>query len=526
MVDSPVNALNSRPVILCILDGWGDRADADNNAVAIAETPNWDRFSTCYPKAQLKSSALDVGLPAGQMGNSEVGHMNLGAGRIVTQDLPRINAAIEDGSLAAKPELADFIDTLKKSGGVCHLMGLLSPGGVHSHQDHMVELARIVSGYGVSVCLHAFLDGRDTPPKKGRDYLAKFLKDTSGLEGFAVGVVSGRYWAMDRDKRWERIEKAHRAIVTADGMRAHDPLEAIAASYDGDRGDEFVEPTVIGDFTGMADGDGLLMANFRADRTREILAALAHPNFDGFARTVQPAFAARLGMVEYSKDLNALFPALFPAETLSGILGQVVSEAGAKQLRIAETEKYAHVTFFLNGGREEIFDGEERILVPSPKVATYDLQPEMSAQKVTDKLVAAIESSSFDLIVVNYANGDMVGHTGFLQAAVKAAATIDKCLGRLEAAVRKAGGVMLVTADHGNCEEMIDSDTGEPHTQHTLNLVPAFLVNAPAGVRALNNGRLSDVAPTLLDLMGLTQPVEMTGSSLINFGGAETAAAE
>lgn len=520
------NGARPRPTILCILDGWGERSQTDNNAVALGNTPNWDRFVIDYPKARLKSCALDVGLPEGQMGNSEVGHMNLGAGRIVMQDLPRIDAAVADGSLAEKPELTAFIDSMRQSGGTCHLLGLLSPGGVHSHQDHMAELARIITGSGVPVRLHAFLDGRDTPPRKGRDYLERFLVDTEELDGFAVGTVSGRYYAMDRDQRWERVEQAYRTLVQGKGGAGDEALAAISASYADDKGDEFMLPSAIGDFAGMVDGDGLLMANFRADRAREILMAMVDPAFDGFDREKPIDFAARLGMVPYSTELDAWFPALFPAEALSGILGQVVAEAGGKQLRIAETEKYAHVTFFLNGGREEVFAGEERILIPSPKVATYDLQPEMSAPEVTDKLVDAIEAGSFDLIVVNFANGDMVGHTGILEAAVKAAETIDASLGRLEAAVKAQGGVMLVTADHGNCEEMIDADTGEPHTQHTLNLVPAVLVNAPATVQGLRDGRLSDVAPTLLQLMGLLQPAEMSGTSLLDLGGFETAAAE
>lgn len=515
-----------RPVVLCILDGWGERAETANNAVALAATPNWDRFQTAYPKARLKSSALDVGLPEGQMGNSEVGHMNLGAGRVVMQDLPRIDAALADGSLAANAELKGFIAGLKQSGGVCHLLGLLSPGGVHSHQDHMAALARIVTEAGVPVRLHAFLDGRDTPPSKGRDYMAAFLDAVEGLTDFTVATVSGRYYALDRDKRWERVELAWRALAMGEGETGADPLGAIDASYAADLTDEFMRPCVIDGYAGINDGDGVLMANFRADRAREILAALADPAFDGFERPRRPELAQRLGMVEYSTELNALFRAMFPSETLSGILGEVVAAAGRKQLRIAETEKYAHVTFFLNGGREAVFEGEERILVPSPKVATYDLQPEMSAREVTDKLVAAIRSGTFDLIVVNFANGDMVGHTGILDAAIKAAETLDQSLGRLEAVLREVGGVMLVTADHGNCEEMLDVASGEPHTQHTLNLVPAVLVNAPDGIKRLNDGRLSDVAPTLLQLLGLRPPTEMTGTSLLRTDGVASAAAE
>jgi len=518
MSDSPKTS-PPKPVVLCILDGWGERQAADNNAVAIGQTPNWDRYMETAPRARLKSCALDVGLPAGQMGNSEVGHMNLGAGRVVMQDLPRIDAALEDGSLETHPALAQFAEKLLETGGTCHLMGLMSPGGVHSHQDHMAALTRIMDQLGVPVRLHAFLDGRDTPPKSGRDYLASFLDDVADLSDFAVGVVSGRYYAMDRDKRWERVAKAYDALVTGLGETADDPVGAIAASYAGEVTDEFMLPTVIGGYAGMADGDGLLMANFRADRAREILAALADPDFDGFQRPAVRDFAARLGMVEYSKELNAFFEVMFEPLSLSGILGEIVADAGLRQLRIAETEKYAHVTFFLNGGREAEFAGEDRILVPSPKVATYDLQPEMSAPEVTDKLVAAIGSGNYDLIVVNYANGDMVGHTGILEAAVKAAETVDASLARLEDAVRAAGGVLMVTADHGNCEEMVDAETGEPHTQHTLNDVPVILLNAPDGVAGLNDGRLSDVAPTLLSLMGLPKPDEMTGRSLIEPGG-------
>ena len=513
-----------RPVVLCILDGWGDRGAADDNAIHLGKTPTWDRLVADMPHARLDASAQEVGLPQGQMGNSEVGHMNLGAGRIVMQDLPKIDAAVEDGSLAANPNLTTFINDLKASGGTCHLLGLLSPGGVHSHQDHMAALVKAVTAAGVSVVLHAFLDGRDTPPQGAKGYMARFLGDVEEAEGFSVGTVTGRYWAMDRDKRWDRVSKAYAALVSGKTEEtSDDPVKAIEASYANEKTDEFMEPCRIGDFAGMTDGDGILCANFRADRAREILTALVDPGFAEFDRVKTVNFAARLGMVEYSTELNAYLPAMFPAEQLSGILGQIASEAGLKQLRIAETEKYAHVTFFLNGGREEVFEGEERILVPSPKVATYDLQPEMSAPEVTDELVRVVADGSFDLIVVNYANGDMVGHTGVLEAAIKAAETIDASLARLEAAVTDAGGVMLVTADHGNCEQMADAKSKGPHTAHTLNLVPAVLVNAPDWVNGLHDGRLADVAPTLLQLLGLEQPEEMTGRSLID-GDRDTAA--
>jgi len=503
-----------RPVLLCILDGWGYRPDPTDNAILMAKTPVWSRLLESSPHALLATSGLAVGLPDGQMGNSEVGHMNLGAGRVVMQDLPRIDQALADGTLAQNALLVSSIAAVKAAGGRFHLLGLLSPGGVHSHQDHLAGLARIISGSGVPVLIHAFLDGRDTPPSSGAGFMEKFLADIEGHD-VKIATVGGRYYAMDRDKRWERVTLAADAIRSGKAPQAEDALSAISASYQAGKTDEFVLPVVIGDYAGIRDGDGLMMGNFRADRAREILHVLADPGFTEIERPDLPAYSACLGMVDYSSALNPLFPALFPAEKLSDILGEVVSRAGLRQLRIAETEKYAHVTFFLNGGEEQIYPGEDRILVPSPKVATYDLQPEMSAPEVTDKLVTAIESGIYDLIVVNYANGDMVGHTGVLSAAIKAVETIDAALGRLEAAIRKMGGVMLVTADHGNCEMMTDPETGEPYTQHTIGVVPAVLVNAPAGINALSDGRLADVAPTLLSLIGLPQPEAMTGRSLL-----------
>jgi len=501
-----------RPVVLCILDGWGHRESCENNAICEAPKPNLDRLFKEMPHALVDASESEVGLPQGQMGNSEVGHMNLGAGRVVMQDLPRIDAAIADGSFAKLPALKDAIAALKKSGGTAHVMGLMSPGGVHSHQDQMATLAEVLAEAGLDVAVHAFLDGRDTPPRSAVDYLKAFQKKAPRAH---IATVSGRYYAMDRDKRWPRVEKAYRTLVQAEGERADDALTAVEQSYAAKTNDEFVLPTVIGDYAGMADGDGLFMANFRADRAREILTALLDPAFDGFKRQKRPAFACALGMVEYSTELNAFLTALFPPEDLSETLGEIVSQAGKRQLRIAETEKYAHVTFFFNGGREEVFEGEERILVPSPDVATYDLKPEMSAPEVTDKLVAAIEAGTFDLVVVNYANGDMVGHTGDLAAAIKAVACVDACIGRLEKAIEKVGGCILLTADHGNAEQMSDEKTGQAHTAHTMNKVPLLLINGPDRVAALRDGRLADIAPTLLDLMGLPQPKAMTGHSLV-----------
>ncbi len=507
-----MTATAQRPVLLCILDGWGDREATENNAIAQAKTGVWDRLTATCPRGQLDASEDHVGLPAGQMGNSEVGHMNLGAGRVVLQDLPRIDRAFADDAVGAIPAFQAFTAALKNSGGTAHILGLLSPGGVHSHQDHVAGMVRLLTGAGIPCVVHAILDGRDTPPSSAKDCMASFLEDCPGT---TVATVTGRYYAMDRDNRWDRVEKAYRAVAEGIGEPAHDPLAAIEASYANDVTDEFMLPAVVGGYQGMADGDGLLMANFRADRAREILHTLVDPNFDGFDRGETVDLAARLGMVEYSTALNAFLPALFPSVELANVLGQVLADAGKKQLRIAETEKYAHVTFFFNGGEETSFEGEERILVPSPKVATYDLQPEMSAVEVTDHLIEAIESDAFDFILVNFANTDMVGHTGNLAAAVKAVETVDACLGRLDRAVRAAGGVMLITADHGNAELMIDPATGQPHTAHTCNLVPLVLTGEKHDVAALENGKLADIAPTVLDLLGLQQPTEMTGKSLI-----------
>ncbi len=502
-----------KPVILCILDGWGHRPQTDHNAIEQADTPNWHAMMRDCPHALIDASELQVGLPEGQMGNSEVGHMNLGAGRVVMQDLPRIDLAVANGDLARSPLLHDFIGKLKQSGGTCHLMGLFSPGGVHSHQAHLIALAKIVSGADVPVALHAFLDGRDTPPSSGRQYVTEVAEAIAGLADVWFATIGGRYFAMDRDKRWERLALAYDAFFGEAPHAAPDAVAAVAAAYAREETDEFVKPTLIDGFAGIKDGDGLLMGNFRADRARQILTALLDPAFDGFKRKRIARFAATLGMVEYSSALARFMPSLFPPAELTDTLGEIASKAGLNQLRIAETEKYAHVTFFLNGGEERLFPGEERILVPSPKVATYDLKPEMSAYEVTDKLVAAIESDAFDLIVVNYANTDMVGHTGDLAAAIKAVEAVDRCLGRLRAAVKAKGGAMLITADHGNAEMMLDPVTGEPHTAHTLNRVPVIVVGA--GKRAVTDGRLADVAPTLLELMELPKPAAMTGHSLL-----------
>ncbi|MBB3262481.1 2,3-bisphosphoglycerate-independent phosphoglycerate mutase [Azospirillum sp. OGB3] len=513
-----------RPVVLCILDGWGYREEREDNAIAQGNTPNWDRLWSSEPRAFLEASEEEVGLPKGQMGNSEVGHMNLGAGRVVRQDLVMIDHAIVEGELERNAALTGLAKTLLASGGRCHILGLLSPGGVHSHQDHIAALAGVLAHEGVPVEIHAFTDGRDVPPQSAKDQMAEFMADVHALPGVTVATVSGRYYAMDRDKRWDRVAKAYATLVSAQGEKAADPIQAIEQSYAAGTHDEFILPTVIDGYTGMKDGDAILMANFRADRAREILAAFVDPAFDGFERASVPKLAAVVGMVEYSSTLAKLMTTIFPPKSLTKVLGEVVSEAGLTQLRIAETEKYPHVTFFFNGGEERVYPGEDRILVPSPKVATYDLQPEMSAAEVTDKVVAAVDSGKYDLVVINYANPDMVGHSGILSAAIKAVEAVDVSLGRLEAAVRAQGGVMLVTADHGNCELMKDPETNGPHTAHTLDKVPLVLVNGPAGVSAIRSGRLADIAPTLLDLMKLPQPAEMTGKSLIDRASARAAA--
>jgi 2,3-bisphosphoglycerate-independent phosphoglycerate mutase len=513
-----MNNKRPRPAVLCVLDGWGWRPETTGNAIASARTPNYARMLKDCPHALLATSGRAVGLPAGQMGNSEVGHMNIGAGRVVLQDLPRIDEAIAQNTLAKQPALVALISRAKKANGTAHLMGLMSPGGVHSHQHHIAALARVLGDAGLTVHVHAFLDGRDTPPKSALEFIETFLKEISGLPRIAIATVSGRYYAMDRDKRWERCAKAYEAIVDAKGAKFADAKQAIGQSYENGISDEFVVPCVIGAYSGVKDGDAMLFANFRADRARQLSLALTDPAFHGFVRSRVPHFSAAASLTEYSAELNKLMAVIFPPEDIKESLGEVVSELGLKQLRIAETEKYAHVTFFLNGGRETPFPGEDRILVPSQKVATYDLKPEMSAPEVTDKLVAAIASGKYDLIVVNYANPDMVGHTGIMKAAVEAVEVTDTCLGRLRAAVEEAGGVLLVTADHGNVELMIDEKTGQPHTAHTTLDVPIIVVNAKEAAKPsfrLANGKLADVAPTLLDLMGLKKPAEMSGRSLL-----------
>jgi 2,3-bisphosphoglycerate-independent phosphoglycerate mutase len=505
-----VNDPIPRPVMLVILDGWGWRDDPADNAVAQASKPNFDRLWAAGPHAFLRTSGEDVGLPDGQMGNSEVGHLNIGAGRVVMQELPRIDRAIIDGSLAHAPALRGLIDVLHRTGGVCHLMGLASPGGVHAHQDHAAALARILVGEGIAVRVHAFTDGRDTPPRSGAEAIARL--QAALPDGAEIATVCGRFYALDRDHRWDRVQKAFEAIVHAAGPRFADAAAAVEAAYAEDVTDEFILPCAIGAYRGVAEGDAVLSFNFRADRIRELMAALLDPGFTGFPRTV-PDFAAAASMTRYSDHLAPMMDALFAPQPMVNILGETVSAAGRRQMRMAETEKYPHVTYFLNGGREEPFPGEERIMVPSPKVATYDLQPEMSAPELTEKAVTAIRSGAFDLVVLNFANPDMVGHTGSLPAAIRAVETVDVGLGRIAGAVAEQGGALLVTADHGNSELMRDPVTGGPHTAHTTNRVPVLLAGHPGAT--LRDGRLADLAPTLLALMGLPQPGEMSGVSLL-----------
>ena len=508
--------MTQKPVLLMILDGWGYRSPkTPDNAIENGNTPNWHRMYNDNPHCLIETSGLAVGLPEGQMGNSEVGHTNLGAGRVVMQDLPKIDLAIKDGSIKKNPVLVSMITALKQNNKTAHIMGLMSPGGVHSSQHHIEALCKILNDEGIKVAVHAFLDGRDTPPSSAEKFLQDFENAIANLQNVKIATISGRFYAMDRDKRWDRVELAYNNMVEANGSRFATADEAIKTSYANKITDEFVAPCVIGDYHGMENGDAILMANFRADRAREILYALADSEFSGFARQKIINFSKHVGMTEYAADQQRFMETMYPPEALTHILGEVIAEHGLTQLRIAETEKYAHVTFFFNGGEEKEFNGEERILIASPKVATYDLKPEMSVYEVTEQLVKAIEDKRFDVIICNYANGDMVGHTGVMEAALKAVAAVDDCLGKVETAIKNAGGVMIVTADHGNVEKMVDEKTGEPYTAHTVGSVPAILVNDKSGVCAIKDGKLADIAPTMLDLLNIDKPIEMTGNSLL-----------
>ncbi len=511
-----------RPVVLLVLDGWGLSSRTENNAVALADTPNMDRLWADCPHTRLDASEHAVGLPSGQMGNSEVGHQNMGAGLVVYQELTRLDKAIEDGSFFSNPELVEACRHVLRRDSTMHLLGLLGPGGVHSHWAHLFALLELAGRHGVErVVYHAFSDGRDTPPESGLAYMQTVLDKMAEIGMGRVGSVSGRYYAMDRDRRWERVEKAYRAVVEGEGPQYSDPLDLFRASYDADITDEFIVPSVIvgeaGEPACIQDGDAVIYFNFRGDRGRELTRAVVEPAFEGFDRGRRLTDLYFVTMTRYEADLPV--QVAYKAMEVEVPLAKVISDLGMRQFHIAETEKYAHVTFFFNGRREEPFPGEDRELVPSPKVPTYDLKPEMSAYEVADELTRRIGTGGYDFVVANFANADMVGHSGKLDATIEAVEVVDRCVGQVWEAVRQAGGVLLVTADHGNAEQMSDAGTGGPHTFHTTNPVP-FILAAPADsplrqIALRSGGRLCDISPTVLDLLGVKQPGEMTCQSLI-----------
>ena len=503
----------AKPVVLIILDGFGYRTEGNDNAILHAHKPNWDALVKKYPFTTINASEQHVGLPQDQFGNSEVGHLNIGAGRIVRQDISRIDYDIETGDFFRNPNLLAAVNQAKAGGKRLHLLGLLSDGGVHSHEQHLFALLRLAHENGLQdVIVHAFLDGRDTPPKSAETYLQRIRQQLEQTPGARIGSIAGRYFAMDRDKRWERVEPVYDMLTQGIApFTAATPEAALAAAYARGENDEFVQPTLVGAAAPIADGDAVIFINFRADRARQMTQALTWPGFDGFQRKAWPQLGYFCSMSRYGEDYKN--PVAFPPQHFDNTLGEYLGKLGLKQLRIAETEKYPHVTYFLSGGEEQPFPGEDRILVPSPKVATYDLQPEMSAPEVTDKLVAAIESKQYAAIICNYANGDMVGHTGNFAAAKQAIEALDTCIGRVVAAAQANGAEVLITADHGNAEMMHDADNDQVHTQHTTNLVPCCYIGRPA--RIATTGALQDIAPTLLYMMGVEQPAEMTGHSLI-----------
>ncbi|MCR3883550.1 MAG: 2,3-bisphosphoglycerate-independent phosphoglycerate mutase [Methanothrix sp.] len=501
-----------KPVTLIIMDGFGEGDEDEGNAIASAKTPTIDLLVRSYPKTTLGAAGLDVGLPPGQMGNSEVGHLNLGAGRIVYQDYTRINLAIEDGSFFDNPVLTEAMDSALKRGGRLHLLGLLSDGGVHSHNTHLYALLRLAKARGIDrVWIHAILDGRDVPPRSALGYFRELEEEIRSAGVGKVATVAGRYYAMDRDRRWERTKLAYSAMTSGEGLQAPGPKEAVRAGYDRGEDDEFLRPTVVDPEGTVEDGDAIIFFNFRPDRARQITKAFTTPDFCEFE--TEKMAVTFVCMTEYQESIRAAVA--FPADHLTDTLGDVVSRAGLLQLRIAETEKYAHVTFFFNGGREEASPGEERLLIPSPKVATYDQKPEMSAFQVTDAVVEKIREGVYDLIVLNYANPDMVGHTGIFDAAVEAVEAVDECVGRVVAEVLARGGAVLLTSDHGNAEKMEDRSTGQHHTAHTSNRVPFILAKDGRRERLRDGGILADVAPTVLELLGLAPPPAMTGRSLL-----------
>lgn len=500
-----------KPVSLIILDGFGINENAEGNAIKAAKTPNIDKLMAENPTSKISASGLDVGLPDGQMGNSEVGHTNIGAGRIVYQELTRITKSISDGDFFENPEFNAAVENCKKNGSALHLMGLLSSGGVHSHNTHLYALVEFAKRKGLDkVYVHCFMDGRDVPPSSGIDFIKELSDKLSEIGVGKIATVEGRYYAMDRDNRWERVVKAYDAIVKAEGENFACPAEMIENSYKAEVTDEFIVPAVADGYEGMKANDSVIFFNFRPDRAREITRTLVDPEFSGFEREFFPI--TFVCMTQYDATIPNVSVAFKP-ESLDNTFGEYISKKGYTQLRIAETEKYAHVTFFFNGGVEKEYDGEDRCLVPSPKVATYDLQPEMSAYVVTDRVVEKIKSGKYDVIVLNFANCDMVGHTGVFDAAVKAVEAVDTCLGRVIDAIKEMGGIALVTADHGNADQMVDYETGGAFTAHTTNRVPLILIGAEG--KKLKDGRLADLAPTLLELMGEEKPSAMTGESLI-----------
>lgn len=503
-----------KPLVLMILDGFGHSDRPEYNAIHAANTPVYDRLRATQPHGLISGSGMDVGLPDGQMGNSEVGHMNLGAGRVVYQDFTRVTKAIRDGEFFENPAICAAVDQAVAAGKAVHIMGLLSDGGVHSHQDHIVAMVELAARRGAEkIYLHAFLDGRDTPPRSAQASIELLDATFARLGKGRIASLIGRYFAMDRDNRWDRVEQAYNLIVDGQGQfRADSAVAGLQAAYARDESDEFVKATVIGEPVRVEDGDAVVFMNFRADRARELTRAFVEQDFTGFARQRVPQLAGYVMLTQYAASIDA--PCAFAPEPLTNVLGEYLANNGKTQLRIAETEKYAHVTFFFSGGREEPFPGEERILIPSPNVATYDLQPQMSAPEVTDRIVDAIENQRYDVIIVNYANGDMVGHTGVFEAAVKAVECLDECMGRIVAALEKVGGEALITADHGNVEQMEDEVTGQAHTAHTCEPVP-FIYVGKRNVSIREGGVLADVAPTMLKLLGLPQPKEMTGTSII-----------
>ncbi|HSQ97855.1 MAG TPA: 2,3-bisphosphoglycerate-independent phosphoglycerate mutase [Rickettsiales bacterium] len=504
--------MRKKPVVLCILDGWGIADNDKYSAIAKAKVPNYNSYLANYPNSQLQASGEFVGLPEGQMGNSEVGHTNIGAGRVVLQTLPMINKDVASNSVKDRPVIKSMIEKMKASGKTVHLIGLVSDGGVHSHINHIINIAKVFSSNGIKVYLHFLADGRDVAQKSALTYIKKIQN-----ENINIATVGGRYYGMDRDKRWDRVEKAYNAIVLGEGDESFkNATDCVEASYKKDITDEFIVPSVIADYKGMQDGDGFLFCNFRADRARELTAALGDKNFADFTRKKVINFSVMAELTEYSEDHAKYLETVYVPDEIKKSLGEIVSEAGLKQLRIAETEKYAHVTFFFNGGKETVFNGEERVLINSPKVATYDLQPEMSANGVKDGVLNAINSNKFDLIVINFANPDMVGHTGIMEAAVKACEAVDKDVGEVVNAVKEKDGIIFITADHGNVEKMFDETTGQPFTAHTTNPVPFIMIGNDVSDVKLENGALCDIAPTILNVMELKQPEEMTGKCLIN----------